>query len=115
MTTVLTRDEPNGWLQRLDSVTKAAPRPAGGRDVHEAVADAVYALATGEAAYAKRTVYLALSLDEDDTYGGLPVAVERAVADIEVTGTVQTGTWDRIAAIVAAGPLGSLVERVRTA
>ena len=114
MTTVLTRDEPNSWLRRLGTIDKAPQRPPGGRDAHEAVTDAIYALATGETAYAKRTTYLAESLDHEGVYGGLTSVVERAVADIETAGVVQTGTWNRIATIIGDGPLASLVERVRT-
>jgi hypothetical protein len=114
MTAVMTRDEPNGWLHRLGTIEKAPQRPAGGRDAHDAVMDTLYALATGEAAYAKRTSYLAASLDDDGDYAGLTSVVERAVADIETAGTVQTGTWDRLTTIIGDGPLSALVERVRT-
>jgi hypothetical protein len=117
MTTVVTRDDsPNAWLSRLETIdNRAAERTAERRDVHDAVINAVCALATGEAAYAKRTSYLAASLDEEGTYTGLTSAVERGVSDIETAGEVQAGTWDRLAAVMGDGPLASLVERVRTA
>lgn len=117
MTAVLTRnDSPNAWLSRLGTIdSRAAERASGERDLQEAVMNAICALATGEAAYAKRTSYLAASLDREGTYGGLTRAVERGVADIETAGSLQPGTWDRLAAVVGDGPLAALVERIRTA
>ena len=114
MTSVMTRDDSdNAWLSRLGTIDQRSSSGQG--DAHEAATNALYALATGEAAYAKRTSYLAASRDEEGVYSGLPSAVERGVADIETAGVVQAGTWDRLAAVLAESPLGALVERVRTA
>jgi hypothetical protein len=117
MTAVMTTDDSsNAWLSRLGTIdSRAAERASDQRDVQEAVMNSLCALATGEAAYAKRTSYLAASLDTDGTYSGLTSAVERGVGDIETAGEVQAGTWDRLAKIVGGTPLGSLVERIRTA
>lgn len=105
-----------GWFDRIKTIPERQEHAADDRRrANDAALVAVTALIDGETAHAKRSAYLADSLDDSGKFGKLPGAIEFAVAELTSGGKLTKSTWDRLDAAVDDAPLRLFIRHVRTA
>lgn len=114
MTTAVQTERPD-WYDRLGSLPGRRPDAHDRRRANDAALFAISALVDGETSQAKRSAYLADSLDDSGRFRGLPAAVDSAVNEITSGGFVSRTTWDRLAAVVDDAPIQMYIAAVRTA